>query len=370
MNFSAGCRKGQAGSLCSPDQRRARYATRSVSVRRLFIAVYLFVATSGFAEIQHADCARAATYSESRRGVSILVIQNGRTIFEHYADGGSASGRWPIFSGTKSFWGIAALAAVHDGLFRLDDVVSDTITEWKSDPRKSQITIRQSLSQTDGIEAASRLQRPSIRDRNTMAIRLPSIAEPGSAFIYGPSHLQICSELLRRKLKGRSTIAYFEAHVSNRLGLHHLNYKKDSLGNPLVATGFELTAREWARLGELVLGNGNYHGRQIVPATLLREAFTGSQANPSYGLTFWLNQQAPNGPEADMERMLDLPWQMAQWSDVCICKDAPADMVVALGSGYQRLFVIPSLRAIIVRQGSNAKFSDAHFLRLVLGKTS
>ncbi|PYI96911.1 MAG: hypothetical protein DME98_10415 [Verrucomicrobia bacterium] len=370
MNFSAGCRKGQAGSLCSPDQRRARYATRSVSVRRLFIAVYLFVATSGFAEIQHADCARAATYSESRRGVSILVIQNGRTIFEHYADGGSASGRWPIFSGTKSFWGIAALAAVHDGLFRLDDVVSDTITEWKSDPRKSQITIRQSLSQTDGIEAASRLQRPSIRDRNTMAIRLPSIAEPGGAFIYGPSHLQIFSELLRRKLKGRSTIAYFEAHVSNRLGLHHLNYKKDSLGNPLVATGFELTAREWARLGELVLGNGNYHGRQIVPATLLREAFTGSQANPSYGLTFWLNQQAPNGPEADMERMLDLPWQMAQWSDVCICKDAPADMVVALGSGYQRLFVIPSLRAIIVRQGSNAKFSDAHFLRLVLGKTS
>ena len=45
-----------------------------------------------------------------------------------------------------------------------------------------------------------------------------------------------------------------------------------------------------------------------------------------------------------MERMLDLPWQNAQWSNVCICKDAPADMVVALGSGYQRLFVIPSSR--------------------------
>ncbi len=326
------------------------------------------MASPAIAEIQHADCVRAATYSESRRGVSILVMQNGRTTFEHYANGGSAGGRWPIFSGTKSFWGIAALAAVHDGLFRLDDVVSDTITEWRSDPRKSQITIRQLLSQTDGIEAASRLQRSSIRDRNTMAIRLPSIAEPGDAFIYGPSHLQIFSELLRRKLKGRSTIAYFEAHVSNRLGLHHLSYKKDSLGNPLVATGFELTAREWARLGELVLGNGNYHGRQIVPATLLREAFTGSQASPSYGLTFWLNQQAPIGREADMERMLDLPWQNAQWTDVCICKDAPADMVVALGSGYQRLFVIPSLKAIIVRQGSNAKFSDAHFLRLVLGR--
>ena len=298
----------------------------------------------------------------------MLVIQNGRTVFEHYANGGSASGRWPIFSGTKSFWGIAALAAVRDGLFKLDDPVSDTITEWKSDPRKSRITIRQLLNQTDGIEGASRLQRASIQDRNAMAIGLPALAEPGASFIYGPSHLQIFSELLRRKLGGRGTIAYFEEHVSDRLRIGHLNYKKDRRGNPLPATGFELTAREWARLGELLLGSGNYRGRQIVPANLMREAFAGSQANPSYGLTFWLNQQAPSGREMDMERMLDLPWQNAQWTDACICKDAPADMVVALGSGYQRLFVIPSLKAIIVRQGSNAKFSDAHFLRLVLGR--
>jgi hypothetical protein len=81
-----------------------------------------------------------------------------------------------------------------------------------------------------------------------------------------------------------------------------------------------------------------------------------------------LNQEASSGREADMERMLDLPWQSAQWTDICICKDAPADMVVALGSGYQRLFIIPSLSATIVRQGSNAKFSDAHFLRLALGR--
>ena len=335
-----------------------------------FAITLSLTSVSAFAEIRPADCAGAAKYSESRRGASILVLQNGRTIFEHYANGGSAGGRWPIFSGTKSFWGVAALAAVHDGLFRLDDLVSDTIPEWKSDPRKSRITIRQLLDQTDGIEGASFLQRASIRDRNAMAIRLPTLAEPGASFIYGPSHLQIFSELLRRKLGGRSTIAYFEGHVSDRLGLRRLNYKKDARGNPLPATGFELTAREWARLGELVLGNGKYRRRQIVPAALLREAFIGSQANPSYGLTFWLNQQAPGGREEDLERMLDLPWQAAQWTDVCICKDAPADMVVALGSHYQRLFIIPSLRAIIVRQGSEAKFSDAHFLRLVLGRGS
>src|SRR5437667_6325831 len=272
---SASCRRQQAGSLCSPEEGRAR----ALSAHPLFITLSFITATSqfAFAEIQPSDCARAAKYSESRRGVAMLVMQNGRTVFEHYANGGSASGRWPSFSGTKSFWGIAALAAVHDGLLKLDDLVSDTITEWKSDPRKSRITIRQLLDQTDGIEAASRLQRPSIRDRNAMAIQLQAVAEPGSAFIYGPSHLQIFCELLRRKLRDRNIISYFEGHVADRLGLHRLNYKKDSHGNPLPATGFELTAREWARLGEMVLGRGSYRGRQIVPANSLREAFLGSQ---------------------------------------------------------------------------------------------
>src|SRR5207249_11664017 len=208
------------------------------------------ISPTALAELRASDCASAAKYSESKRGVSMLVLQNGRTVCEHYANGGSAGARWPIFSRTKSFWGIAALAAVHGGLFRLDDLVSDTITEWKTDPRKSRITIRQLLSQTDGVEGASSLQRASIRDRNAMAIRLPTVAEPGAAFIYGPSHLQIFSELLRRKLGGRGTVAYFERHVSDRLGLCRLNYKKVARGNPLPATGFELTAREWARLGE------------------------------------------------------------------------------------------------------------------------
>src|SRR5947207_5711477 len=161
-------------------------------------ALLVLTSASAVAEILPTDCARAAKYSENKRGVATLVLQNGQTIFEHYANGGSARGRWPIFSGTKSFWGIAALAAMHDGLFKLDDLVSDTITEWKDDLRKSRITIRQLLNQTDGIEAASRLQRASIQDRNNMAIQLQAIAEPGTAFIYVPSHIQIFSEQLRR----------------------------------------------------------------------------------------------------------------------------------------------------------------------------
>jgi len=339
--------------------------TRTVA---LSILVSLVTSASSFADIQPGNCARAASYSENKRGFSMLVMQNGRTVFEHYANGGSADSRCKIFSGTKSFWGVAALRAVRDGLIKLDDRAADTITEWKADPRKSQITIRELLNQTDGIEPAPHLHSESIRDRNAAAIQLPLVAAPGSAFAYGPSHLQIFAELLRRKLNGRSTISYLEENVLSPLGLTSLDFKKDGRGNPLPASGFELSAREWARLGELLLGHGNYHGKQIVPANLLGQVFTGSSANPSYGLTFWLNRQAPHAREIDVEKELDLKWQSAHWIDICFCRAAPPDLVVALGSNYQRLFVIPSLNALIVRQGMSAKFSDAYFLRLVLGR--
>src|SRR3982750_4788939 len=147
-----------------------------MTTRVVALSILTAVATSASsftADIQPGNCARAAAYSENNRGFSMLVMQNGKTVFEHYANGGGAEMRCKIFSGTKSFWGIAALCAVRDGLIKLDDRVADTIPEWKNDARKSLITVRQLLNQTDGIEPAPHLHSESIRDRNAAAVQLP-----------------------------------------------------------------------------------------------------------------------------------------------------------------------------------------------------
>ena len=346
----------------------SRFAQRSGYKAALPVLVLILLGlprpATAATTLRPADAARAAKYSEARRGNAILVMQNGQTIYEHYANGGATDRRWPIYSGTKSFWGIAALVAAQEGLISLDGRVADIITEWKSDARKSRITIRQLLNATDGLDGAPPLHRQSIRDRNAEAVRLPVVAGSGSAFIYGPSHLQIFAEVLRRKLGGSDPASYLQQKVLSPLGLGNLDYKRDKSGNALPATGFELSAREWARFGKMILDDG----RGIVDGAVLRQAFNGSRANPAYGLTFWLNRQAPVGREADIEDLLDLKWQQVNWGGVCFCREAPADTLVALGSGYQRLFIIPSLKALIVRQGKDREFSDAEFLRLVLGR--
>jgi CubicO group peptidase (beta-lactamase class C family) len=312
----------------------------------------------------------AAFYSESRRGHSLLVIQQGKTAFESYAPGESSWDAHRIYSGTKSFWGVAAMAAVQDGLVSLGEPVAESIPEWRSDPRKSRITIRELLNFTDGIPPAVALDGDSIPDRDAFAIALPSVAPPGDAFIYGPSHLQIFCEVLRRRLRpsGETPWHYLERKVLHPLGLNSVRHLMDRAGNPLAATGFELTARQWARMGKLVLNRGFYDSQQLVEPGLLEKCFQGSAANPAFGMEFWLNRAAagPGARELDIEKTIDFPWQVQNWRDACICRDAPADMVVSLGSAFQRLYIVPSLDLVVVRQGENANFSDGAFLRMLL----
>jgi CubicO group peptidase (beta-lactamase class C family) len=269
-----------------------------------------------------------------------------------------------IYSGTKAFWGLAALAAVDDGLLSLDEQVSETIPAWRADPRKARVTIRQLLDFSCGLEPVFSLHNNNPGDRDSIAIRAPLVASPGSAFIYGPSALQVFHAVLKEKLKGESPTHYLERRVLHRLGLGSQRYLTDSAGNPLLAAGWLLSARQWSKLGEVAL-NG---GAPIVSAGSMSQCWSGSGANQAFSLGWWNNRQAPRGREFDIEAMLVPRWQRQSWGGTVLCRNAPSDTVACIGSGYQRLYVIPSMNLVVVRHGSGSRFSDATFLRLLVGR--
>ena len=324
------------------------------------------------ADVTTASLKAAAEYSTVRRGYSLVVMQHDKIIFEDYENGTSRWDAHKIYSGTKSFWIVSVLAAENEGLLDLDERVSDTIPEWRVDPRKRNITLRQVMNFTDGIDPAFVLHGESIPDRNAYALRVPVVARPGMVFIYGPSHGQIMIEVLKRKLAARDTTpyAYLVRKVLDPLGIGPVEHKEDRAGNPLIATGFKLDARQWLKFGTMLLHDGAIGKKRIVPAALLDECFHGTPANPAFGMGLWLNHDASHlsAREPDIEDELEKKWQQQEWDGVCICKAAPPDMIAAVGSGYQRLFVIPSLDLVIVRQGENARFSDSAFLRTLLDR--
>ncbi len=332
---------------------------------RLFALILLaFAATAAKAALDPAAVRAAAAYSAAHRGASLLVIQQAKTIAEEYPDGGGAGARRRIFSGTKAFWNLAALAAAEDGLLSLDERVADTVPSWKDDARKARITIRQLLDFSSGLEPAFRLHNDNIADRDEIALRLPVVAEPGRAFVYGPAALQVFHAVLKAKLHGQAPRAYLERRVLRRMGLGAQRYLPDRAGNPLLAAGWELTARQWAKLGQLVLKDG----APVVSPALLAESWRGSPANRAFSLGWWNNRAAPGGREIDFEANLTASWPAQNWSNACLCRAAPNDLVACIGSRHQRLYVIPSLQLVVVRHGDGGGFSDARFLRLLLGR--
>ena len=251
------------------------------------------------------------------------------------------------------------------GCCALDERVADTITSWRSDPRKAQVTIRQLLDFDSGLEPQFFLHETQSGDRDATAIRARMAAEPGSAFIYGPAALQVFHQVLKEKLRGDSPTHYLERRVLHRLGLGSQRYLTDRAGNPLLAAGWILNAKQWAKLGQLVLANGS---AGCLAKFTRSNAGAAPAANRAFSLGWWNNRAAPNGREFDFEQMLIPKWQNQDWHDACLCRDAPSDLVACIGSEGQRLYVIPSLQLIVVRQANGGSFSDAHFLRLLLGR--
>lgn len=320
------------------------------------------------------DWDEAAAYSRSCEGQVLLVLKDGKEVFHDCAVGWKPDRPHPLASGTKSFTGVAAMLAVQQGLISLDERVSDTLTEWQADPRKSRITVRELLNLSSGLEPDSREDRERIRaiagrgdaterlraltsgrdDFFGQGVSAPAEHEPGTRFAYGGNHYFAFGAFLERRLKARGTQPdtlweWYEANLFDAIGMKVANIGRDRLKQPQIAGGASLSARAWAKFGEFVRRGGTItapdgSSRQVLRREFLEQCFRPSAANPRYGLTWWL------GPVDE--------------------KSGAPSIVVAAGLGNQRLYVVPSAGLVVVRfaplNSERGTFSDQVMLDKLL----
>ncbi len=326
---------------------------------------------SNFQLTEH-NCRLAADYSAVNKGVSMLVMVDGKIIFEDYPNGSDPSKAFELASGTKSFSGIAAIAAQEDRLLNLDEKVADTIEEWRSDPVRSKITIRQLLNLVSGVKGTVGRCPPYQQGLNA-----PITAEPGKLFQYGAEPFQIFGELMRRKLKptNENMVDYLKRRILDPIGVKVDTWRTGSDGMPLIPQGARLNARNWAKFGEFIRNQGTFQGKQILAPQNMKVITEGTDANPMYGLTWWLAKPIDKELRASIKTLT-----MA--SDIEYgAQGVPPDLFMAAGAGKQRLYISPSLKLVVVRQATGIMealmtadqtgYSDNEFLcRLTTGKAS
>jgi len=304
---------------------------------------------------------RAVAYASRTDGQAILVMHRGQIIHERYIAGGSASKSMMLASGSKSFVGVGAIAAVADGLLRLDAPVSDLLPEWKSDARKSRVTVRQLLSLESGIQTGnSGTGCGGPRSTWVDAVAAPALAEPGTRFRYGPYPFITIGAAIERVNPRESFDAYLERRVLAPLGVKVEWRMKCSDGKPQLAGGAVMNARDWATFGEMIRRGGLHGSTRILPADLVAQLFRPSSANPAYGMAWWLRGAAFQTNPA-MGALGVGAEASADW--------LPPDVVMAAGAGKQRLYLIPSRELVIVRMGpvrGGRAFKDDEFLGALL----
>lgn len=313
-------------------------------------------ATSG---LTASGLAAAARYSAQRRGVSLLVLHRGETVFEDYPNEGAPDRGWETASGTKSFSGVMAAAAVADGLLELDAPCSRWLAEWRDDARRP-ITVQQLLTLTSGLAPGGIGRAPPYAE----ALEAPLRFAPGERFQYGPLPFQAFGELMRRALRqaGRAEdpLAYLRERVLGPIGVVPTAWRRGSDGWPLLPQGAALTARGWGRFGQWVLDGGAGVDRAALAA-----CFTATAANPGYGLTWWLLRPGlvQPGPRAGIDTT-----EFGRLDE--------EDIVMAAGAGHQRLYLLRRRGLVVVRQasgilgtmlGRGEPWDDAEFLRALAG---
>ncbi|MGN8067535.1 serine hydrolase [Mucilaginibacter sp. SG564] len=283
---------------------------------------------------------------------SLVISKNNKIIHQQYFNGQDSTTLFNDQSLTKSVTALLIGIAIDKGYIKsVDEKVADFFPELKfdTDKRKQDITIRQVMNQAsgfyhEGINVGALLNIP---DPSGYVIKAPLVSEPGKVFRYNNAATHLLSVILT-KSTGMDTRAFARKSLFDPLGITRFDWKKmnDGYYDGCGLLSIRLRSVDMLKLGNLVLNNGKYHSRQIVPAKWIA-----SIINPE------VTYKTPWGLD---NSLYGLCWYHADYEGT--------EIVYALGWGGQFMFVIPSLKVVIMTNSSVADATAIKQAALITGK--
>jgi len=275
---------------------------------------------------------------------AVVVVLHGRIIAERYADGFSASTRFPGWSMTKSVGSALVGVLVGEGRLSLDSAA--LFPQWRgaNDPRRA-ITLGQLMWMSDGLAHDERYTPTGgatkllfgAPDIAATAAATPLRSEPGSTWYYASAASNLISQLVREAVGGTLTdyLGFPNRALFDRIGMGSAVMEPDATGLFVASSFMYATARDWARLGLLYLHDGVWNGERVLPEGWVRYSVTPAPAAPlgEYGGQWWLNAGA-----ADDSTQRPFP-------------ALPREFYRASGFEGQMVGVVPSADLVVVRLG-------------------
>ena len=246
---------------------------------------------------------------------ALLVIRDGRIVFEDYRNKSDEHTRFISFSMAKTITAMLVGIALDQGkIASLDDPVTKYLPELAGSGYDG-ATIRQVMQMRSGVDYQERYDfgdNPSFAGKlHEQAIVLNRMRfadgarettranAPGSTFNYSTLDTFVIGWLLERAT-GMELAAFTQRHLWEPLGAEADGFwladGPPGYGRELSGMGYNATLRDFGRLGQLLLDGGKRGDAQILPAgwvaEMTRMAPTGGPM-PGYGLFTWQVDDEP-----------------------------------------------------------------------------
>lgn len=286
---------------------------------------------------------------------ALFILKDGEVRFERYWLTGGRDVQWLSASVAKSFISALVGIALAEGkIASLDDAITRYATELAGTAYDG-VRIRDVLQMSSGALWDEDYTKPETVINQLIAALEPGgsyddfmstmvrESEPGTVCQYDSADTQALGMMLKAAT-GRPIADYMREKLTEPLGMESTGYWiADSRDMEMAFGGLLLTARDFAKLGELYRNGGEWQGRRIVPADYVAQSvkadaphlapgkpIVGGHAFPlGYGYQWWL----PDGPDGEFS---------------------------AIGVYNQYVYVDPSRGIVITKLSANPTYGLSH----------
>jgi CubicO group peptidase (beta-lactamase class C family) len=234
---------------------------------------------------------------------AFLVAQDGALLHESYFAPYDADSRTNAFSVAKTITTMQVGLAVGQGLVSgFDAPLVERLSEYASDPRGRRATVAQLSAMKAGHDWTEHYYLPLNvtaelyygGDAAGLVLRQGFEREPGSAFEYSSGSTQLLGVFLQRALAAHEPGLTIAEHLSRSLW-KPLGMARDAIYTLDREGGIErtyccvfATARDFARLGQLLLQDGEWNGRPLLERAFVERMRTPDLV-PHYGHSLWMD---------------------------------------------------------------------------------
>ena len=240
---------------------------------------------------------------------ALLVMKDGRIVYENYRNNTDAQTRFMGWSMTKSITSVLVGCALEDGYIdSLDTPISDYLPELNGGAYEG-VSIRHVMQMRSGVDYEERYDwaNPGMAASNhinalvknthrfvDVARTLSRIHEPGDFFQYKTIDTAVLGWLIERATD-RRVAAYTEQCLWEPLGTEAAGFYimdgEPGVGREFSGAGFNATMRDYARFGQMVLNGGVANGKRIVSESWIEASTQPSHEEDDvfggYGLQWW-----------------------------------------------------------------------------------